>query len=161
MELACLAHGPEKGLELGKKCLGKAIQNEYIYYEIKNGLRPTVSTPIPTCPETTPGPQNVLVLKHTGKILFDNTHYELVPVVVDLAGTQLPDWCPSPLRKLYLHLTQRLLSRKTGTHAGEEMPRSKGRKRREILNDLATAYEQGHPLLMHWIWLICKINSGS
>jgi len=57
MELACLAYGPEKGLELGQRGPHKIIQDEYVHYTIKNGLWPTDSTPLPTYPEGEPEPK--------------------------------------------------------------------------------------------------------
>ena len=81
-EIGCLANSPEKGLELGQRYPGTLIEGNFALYEIRTGPKPNPDPSHSICLEA----QSGLILRHTGKTLYDNIHHELVPVVLDIAG---------------------------------------------------------------------------
>ncbi|XP_072412026.1 uncharacterized protein [Chiloscyllium punctatum] len=85
------------------------------YYEPTNAavislylcFPPAPTTPPPTttpellpCPTLGPGPAGGLVLWDEREALYDNVRHEVVPVLVNISGIRVPDYCTAQVRNL-------------------------------------------------------------
>ncbi|GCC48654.1 hypothetical protein chiPu_0032743 [Chiloscyllium punctatum] len=63
---------------------------------------PTTTPPeILPCPSLRPGPAGGLVLREEGEVLYDNIRHEVVPVLVNISGTRVLEYCTAQVRSLY------------------------------------------------------------
>ncbi|GCC48034.1 hypothetical protein chiPu_0032377 [Chiloscyllium punctatum] len=79
-----------------------AVISLYLCFSAPPTTPLTTMTPeILPCPSLRPGPAGGLVLWEEGEVLYDNIRHEVVPVLVNISGTRVPEYCTAQVRSLY------------------------------------------------------------
>ncbi|GCC19764.1 hypothetical protein chiPu_0018518 [Chiloscyllium punctatum] len=109
---------------------------------------PTMTPEILPCPSLGPGPVGGLVLWDEGEALYDNVRHEVVPVLVNISGIQVPDYCTAQVRNLYAMMGKEVIERAIdtmgATHYRTDIHNTRTqRHRRDIVNDALTRLNTG------------------
>ncbi|GCC19513.1 hypothetical protein chiPu_0018401 [Chiloscyllium punctatum] len=133
------------------------------YYEPTNAaviplylcFPPAPTTPSPTttpeilpCPSLGPGPVGGRVLWDEGEALYDNVRHEVLPVLVNISGIQLPDYCTAQVHNLYAVMGKEVIERAIdamgATHYWTDIHNTHTQRHRlDIVNDALTGLNMG------------------
>ncbi|GCC45750.1 hypothetical protein chiPu_0029843 [Chiloscyllium punctatum] len=64
-----------------------------------------------TVPRSEAGPVGGLVLWEEGEVLYDNVRHEVVPVLVNISGIRVPEYCTAQVRSLYTMMGTEVIER--------------------------------------------------
>ncbi|XP_078074422.1 uncharacterized protein LOC144497276 [Mustelus asterias] len=113
---------------------------------------PTTTRPeILPCPLQSRGPEGGLVLWNEGEIVYDNVKHEVVPVLIDISGIQVPRHCSERVQNLYQMLERETIKRAIdamgATHYRGNINTNTYRSKRGIINDMLTGLNTGDTMI--------------
>ncbi|XP_078086612.1 uncharacterized protein LOC144504743 [Mustelus asterias] len=113
---------------------------------------PTTTRPeILPCPLQSRGPEGGLVLWNEGEIVYDNVKHEVVPVLIDISGIQVPRHCSEQVQNLYQMLERETIKRAIdamgATHYRGNINTNTYRSKRGIINDMLTGLNTGDTMI--------------